>query len=107
MSDDDCFSPSSSIAALRAKARKCRRLADAITDPTAVEQLTLFADELETEAQRLDANLRAAQTHSEITRQALAELKHTSASAKLAVRRARAHRKKPKATGRREPDQQG
>jgi hypothetical protein len=67
-------------------------LAQGITDATAVEQLLLFARELEQQAQRLEANIRAAETHSAIGRLVLSELKHTTARAKEATRRAKDHR---------------
>jgi hypothetical protein len=76
---------------LREKARKCRRLADAISDSAAREQLDLFARELALQAARLQANVRAAETHSTIAKQIAAELKDTSRQAKDAARHAREH----------------
>jgi methyl-accepting chemotaxis protein len=84
-----------SPAALRERAEKCRRLARGISDTTAKEQLARFAEELETQARLLDENVRAVHTHREITRQALAELKHTSAQAKEAARRVKEGLKNP------------
>jgi hypothetical protein len=92
MVEDSSRSP----ATLREKAGKCRRLAQGIMDASAVEQLLLFAAELETQAQRLEANIQAAETHGTIGRLALSELKHTSARAKEAVRRAREHHSRRK-----------
>jgi len=85
-----------SAATLREKAQKCRRLAaGAVKDPEATAQLSARADEQEAQAARLEANIRAAQTHAAVGRQILAELQQTSEEAKDAVRRVRPATTKP------------
>jgi hypothetical protein len=54
---------------LRENAARFRRVASDARDRHDAEQLAVFAEELEAEAQRLEDNIRATRTHGAISRQ--------------------------------------